>query len=101
MVFVNLLCSICVLDSKDTCAGTLQWLSATEILPSAEHTLQTSVCLYPCGKYKLKHVPFEEAIKCVSGISGEEYIAEAELLHSDLLPGKYEGWFSEYSPLPA
>jgi hypothetical protein len=51
-----------------------------------------SVYTYPCGKFKLKYVPFEEAIKHLSGIAGEEFIAEAEVLHSDLLPGKYEGW---------
>ncbi|XP_021940099.1 histidine protein methyltransferase 1 homolog isoform X3 [Zootermopsis nevadensis] len=78
-------------DSKDSCTETLQWLPANEILPSSEQNLQLSVCIYPCGKYKLKHVPFEEAIKHLSGINGEEFIAEAEALHLDLLPGKYEG----------
>lgn len=78
-------------DSKDSCTGTLQWLPANEVLPSSEYNVQISFCTYPCGKYKLKHVPFEEAIKHLSGIAGEELIAEAEVLQSDILPGKYEG----------
>jgi len=86
-----------VLGSKDACTGSLQWLPANEIFPSSEHTVQDmSVCTFPCGKYQLKHIPFEEAIKHLSEITAEECIKEAEVLHSDLVPGKYEGLFIQY-----
>jgi hypothetical protein len=55
-----------------------------------------SVCTFPCGKYQLRHIPFEEAIKHLSVITAEECIEEAEVLHSDLVPGKYEGLFIQY-----
>jgi len=85
---------VCVLGSKDACTGSLQWLAANEIFPSSEHTVQDmSVCTFPCGKYQLRHIPFEDAIKHLSEITAEECIKEAEVLHSDLVPGKYEGLF--------
>ena len=88
---------VCVFRSKDACAGSLQWLPASEIFPPSEHTVQDmSVCTFPCGKYQLRHIPFEEAIKHLSVITAEECIKEAEVLHSDLVPGKYEGLFIQY-----
>lgn len=85
---------VCVLGSKEACTESLQWLPANEIFPPSEHTVQDmSVCTFPCGKYQLRHIPFEEAIKHLSEITAEECIKEAEVLHSDLVPGKYEGLF--------
>lgn len=72
--------------------GPLQWLPANEVFPSSEHTMQdTSICTFSCGKYQLKHIPFEEAIKHLSEVTEKECTTEAEVLHSDLVPGKYEG----------
>lgn len=84
-------------EGKDASTGPLQWPTANEIFPSSELVTQyKSICIFPCGKYQLKHVPFEESIKGLSEIAAGEFIAQAESLHSDLLPGKYEGSYSEY-----
>jgi hypothetical protein len=84
--------SVFVLESKDACTGPWQWLPVTEVFPSSELNIQDmSVCTFPCGEYEVKHIPFEEAIKHLPQIT-----AEAEVLHSDLVPGKYEGWFIQY-----
>jgi hypothetical protein len=82
-------------EGKDTSTGPSQWLTANEIFPSSKLIPQyNSVCTLPFGKYQLKHVPFEQAIEDLSEIATGEFIAEAELLHSDLLPGKYEGSYN-------
>jgi hypothetical protein len=87
---------VCATEGKDASTGPSRWLTANEIFPPSEHVAQyKSVCTFPCGKYQLKHVPFEEAVKDLSEVTTEEFIAEAEVLHSDLLPGKYEGSYSE------
>ena len=86
-----------VLESKDARTRSLQWLPANEVFPSSEHTVQDmSICTFPCGKYQLRHISFEEAIKHLSEITAEEGIEEADVLHSDLVTGKYEGLFSQY-----
>jgi hypothetical protein len=91
------MCLVCVSETKAVHTGSLQWLPISEIFPSCEHTVQnTSVRTFLCGKYQLKHIPFEEAIRHVFDIAKEEFVTETEILQSDLLPGKYEGWFSEY-----
>ncbi|PNF13718.1 hypothetical protein B7P43_G14222 [Cryptotermes secundus] len=79
-------------EGNNASTGPSQWLTANEIFPSSELIERyKSVCTFPCGKYHLKHIPFDEAMKDLSEITTGEFIAEAELLHSDLLPGKYEG----------
>lgn len=88
---------MCALESKDACTGSSQLLPANEVFPSSEHTVQEmSICTFPCGKYQLRHILFEEAIKHLSEITAEEGIEEAEVLHSDLVTGKYEGLFIQY-----
>jgi hypothetical protein len=88
---------VCDTEGKHASAGPSQWLTANEIFPSSKLIEEyKSVCTFPCGKYQLKHIPFEQAIRDLSEITTGEFIAEAELLHSDLLPGKYEGLYSEH-----
>jgi hypothetical protein len=84
-------------ESKNTSTGPSQWLTANEIFPPSKLIPQhKSVCTFPCGKYQLKHVPFDQTIKDVPEIATGEFIAQAELLHSDLLPGKYEGSYNKH-----
>jgi hypothetical protein len=84
-------------EGKDASTGPLQEAMANEIFPSSELVTQyKSVCIFTCREYQLKHVPFEEAIKGLAEITTGEFIVQAESLHSDLLPGKYEGSYNEH-----
>lgn len=84
-------------EGNNACTGPSQWLTVNEIFPSSKLIERyKSVCTFPCGKYHLKHIPFDEAMQDLSEITTGEFIAEAELLHSDLLPGKYEGSYIEH-----
>jgi hypothetical protein len=86
---------VCDTEGKDTSTGTLQLPTANEIFPSSKLVEQyKSVCTFPCGKYQLKYIPFEEAMKALPETATEEFITQAESLHSDLLPGKYEGSYN-------
>ncbi|KAJ9584385.1 hypothetical protein L9F63_021279 [Diploptera punctata] len=65
-------------------SGEVEWLPAAEIFPAttAAHVNQSTSTI-TCGKYQLKHVD-PMTIPC-------DLVCEAERLHSDLLPAKYEG----------
>ncbi|XP_067006440.2 histidine protein methyltransferase 1 homolog isoform X2 [Anabrus simplex] len=70
-------------------ADGLEWKKATEEFPTVtEPPKNTS--LFICGDLTLLHVVAEDVIK---QLPVEDSVVQAELLHSDLLPAKYEGGF--------
>jgi hypothetical protein len=68
----------------------LQWDSAKEIFPCRTDMVPTDLSTYKTKSADcLKLVPCDEALKLISQNNGS--IAEAESMHSDLVPAKYEG----------
>ncbi|XP_069676102.1 histidine protein methyltransferase 1 homolog isoform X2 [Periplaneta americana] len=79
-------------EDVDSSDREIEWFTAHEMFPLQVHIEENiRFHMFTCGKYEIKHMPFQEGIKQLSNISEKEEISEAEILHSDLLPAKYEG----------
>ncbi|XP_063228353.1 histidine protein methyltransferase 1 homolog isoform X2 [Bacillus rossius redtenbacheri] len=82
--------------SPGACAQDLEWLAAEEVhlterAIAAGGKPVKKVNLVSYGQLQLTYVATDDAVASLAELPGQELIAEAETLRSDLLPAKYEG----------
>ncbi|XP_063228357.1 histidine protein methyltransferase 1 homolog isoform X6 [Bacillus rossius redtenbacheri] len=89
-------CDFPAVGSPGACAQDLEWLAAEEVhlterAIAAGGKPVKKVNLVSYGQLQLTYVATDDAVASLAELPGQELIAEAETLRSDLLPAKYEG----------